>query len=52
MPDRLVFELPMRCIALGAPAVASVILGGVTPEEVERNVKAMQPLCRRVSGAI
>jgi D-threo-aldose 1-dehydrogenase len=28
--------------ALGAPAVASVILGGVTPEEVERNVKAMQ----------
>jgi len=28
--------------ALGAPAVASVILGGVTPEEVQRNVKAMQ----------
>ena len=28
--------------ALGAPAVASVILGAVTPEEVERNVKAMQ----------
>ena len=28
--------------ALGAPAVASVILGGVTPEEVARNVKAMQ----------
>jgi D-threo-aldose 1-dehydrogenase len=28
--------------ALGAPAVASVILGGVTPEEVQRNVTAMQ----------
>jgi D-threo-aldose 1-dehydrogenase len=28
--------------ALGAPAVASVILGGVTSEEVERDVKAMQ----------
>jgi D-threo-aldose 1-dehydrogenase len=27
--------------ALGAPAVASVILGGVSPEEVERNMKAI-----------
>ena len=27
---------------LGAPAVASVILGAVTPEEVQRNVRAMQ----------
>ena len=28
--------------ALGAPAVASVILGAVSPEEVQRNVRAMQ----------
>ena len=28
--------------ALGAPAVASVILGGVSPEEVERNMKAIE----------
>ena len=28
--------------ALGAPAVASVILGGVSPEEVQRNVAAVQ----------
>ena len=34
--------------SLGAPAVASVILGGVTPEEVERNVKAIRTPCRRL----
>ncbi|WP_262268812.1 aldo/keto reductase [Microvirga yunnanensis] len=28
--------------ALGAPAVASVILGGASPEEVERNMKAIK----------
>jgi D-threo-aldose 1-dehydrogenase len=28
--------------ALGAPAVASVILGAVTPDEVQRNVRAIQ----------
>jgi D-threo-aldose 1-dehydrogenase len=28
--------------SLGAPAVASVILGGVTPAEVERNMKAIR----------
>jgi D-threo-aldose 1-dehydrogenase len=28
--------------ALGAPAVASVILGGVSPEEVERNITAIR----------